>query len=501
MAAKAALKSVKPGEETNLPRRTSSKALRLVHTPRSARPFAFTLTIFIVLVTVCLILVPWQQSVNGAGQTIVFSPMERPQNIEAQISGRVKKWHVTEGQMVKAGDLIAEIAETDQKFLDPNQLDRLEEQRKNLITRREAAELRAASLSNQMESLGRARNAAIPSARERAKQAQDRLRAAEQSLAAGQQKLLADKLNFERIRDLNQGKKNEKGEWVIQPGLRSDRDFELARQTYEQSKNDVERLQATLEAAKRDITTGNFDAERVENDTAAGLSSVQASLASAKETIASINNDLQKIEIDIRNFSERIGQRTVRASRDGQVTQLKKVGDNETVKSGSVLCVLVPQLKEEEQSVEMYLSDFDAPLVRVGDPVRIQFEGFPAIQFVGWPSVAIGTFGGRIVTIDQVDDGANRFRLIIKPDLDAVASKRDDPWPNTSFLRPGTQATGWVMLRTVPLWYELWRQFNGFPPNFDRSPIEKRKPKDKKDKNGSKEKDKGEKDDGAKDEK
>lgn len=499
MAAKAALKSVKSSDASAPPRRHSSKALRLVHTPRSARPFVATLTVFIVLLTICLIIVPWQQSVNGVGQTIVFSPMERPQNVEAQISGRVRKWHVTEGQTVKAGDPIAEIAETDQKFLDPNQLDRLEQQRENLMTRREAAELRASALENQMSSLGRSRNLAIPSARERAKQAQDRLRAAEQSVAAGRQKLLADKLNFERIRDLNQGKKNEKGEWIIQPGLRSDRDFELARQTFEQSKNDVERLEATLEAARRDITTGNLDAERVENDTAAGLSSVQASLASAKETIASINNDLQKIEIEIRNFSERITQRTVRATREGQVTQLKKVGENEVVKSGDILCTLIPQLTEEEQSVEIYLSDFDAPLVKVGDPVRLQFEGFPAVQFVGWPSVAIGTFGGRIVTIDQVDDGANRFRLIVKPDSDAVASKRDDPWPNTSFLRPGTQATGWVLLRRVPLWYELWRQFNGFPPNFDRSPIEKRKPKDKKEKGESKAKeDKG---DGAKDEK
>lgn len=497
MAAKAALKNV---ENSIQPRRTSSKALRLVHTPRAARPFVVTLTVFFILLVIGLIAVPWQQSVNGAGQTIVFSPMERPQNVESQISGRVKKWHVTEGQTVKAGDLIAEIAETDQKFLDPNQLDRLEQQRENLITRREAAELRASALENQMTSLGRSRGVAIPSAREKAKQAEDRLRAAEQSLAAGRQKLVADKLNFERIRDLNQGRKNEKGEWVIQPGLRSDRDFELARQTYEQSKNDVARLEATLEAARRDITTGNLDAERVENDTAAGMSSVQASLASAKETIASINNDLQKIEIEIRNFSERITQRTVRATRDGQVTQLKKVGENEVVKSGDILCTLVPRLKEEEQSVEIYLSDFDAPLVRVGDPVRIQFEGFPAIQFVGWPSVAIGTFGGRIVSIDQVDDGANRFRLIIKPDLDAVASKQDDPWPNTSFLRPGTQATGWVLLRRVPLWYELWRQFNGFPPTFDRSPIEKRKPKDRKEEKAES-KGKDAKGDGAADEK
>jgi len=132
-------------------------------------------------------------------------------------------------------------------------------------------------------------------------------------------------------------------------------------------------------------------------------------------------------------------------------------------------------VKEEEQAVELLVSDFDAPLVRLGDPVRLQFEGFPAVQFVGWPSMAIGTFGGRVVSIDSVDDGFNRFRLLIRPDYDAINLGKDDPWPDPTRLRPGTQATGWVMLRVVSLGFELWRQFNGFPPMFERNPIERKK--------------------------
>ncbi|MFQ3590571.1 MAG: HlyD family efflux transporter periplasmic adaptor subunit, partial [Chloracidobacterium sp.] len=335
---------------------------------------------------------------------------------------------------------------------------------------------------------------------ERARQAADRLRSAEQSLEAAKQKLLADELNFERIRDLNKGKKDADGNWIIQPGLRSDRDFELARQTVETSRADVVRLQALLDAAVRDTKVADLDARRVENDTLATLSSAQSSYASAQETIASLSNSIQKLDIEIQNFRERVTQRQVVAPRAGQVTQLRAVGETETLKSGDVLCVLVPQAKEEEQAVELLVSDFDAPLVRVGDPVRLQFEGFPAVQFVAWPSVAIGTFGGRIVAIDSVDDGMNRFRLLVRPDYDAIEQGKDDPWPETAMLRPGTQATGWVMLRVVSLGFELWRQFNGFPPMFDHNPIErKKKPKDEKAKaktvgKGSKEDD-GDKDD------
>ena len=93
-----------------------------------------------------------------------------------------------------------------------------------------------------------------------------------------------------------------------------------------------------------------------------------------------------------------------------------------------------------------------------GSRVRLQFEGWPAVQFVGWPSVAVGTFGGEVIAIDAADDGKGRFRIVISPDA------ADQPWPGARWLRQGVRAKAWVLLRQVPLWQELWRQLNGFPP-------------------------------------
>jgi hypothetical protein len=39
-------------------------------------------------------------------------------------------------------------------------------------------------------------------------------------------------------------------------------------------------------------------------------------------------------------------------------------------------------------------------------------------------------------------------------------------WPDGRYLRQGTDVTGWVLLNEVPIGYELWRQFMGFPPQF-----------------------------------
>ena len=63
------------------------------------------------------------------------------------------------------------------------------------------------------------------------------------------------------------------------------------------------------------------------------------------------------------------------------------------------------------------------------------------------------------MSIDATDDGSGKFRTLVKPD-------GDSEWPSGRFLRQGVRANGWVMLSQVPLGYELWRQLNGFPPNF-----------------------------------
>jgi len=102
------------------------------------------------------------------------------------------------------------------------------------------------------------------------------------------------------------------------------------------------------------------------------------------------------------------------------------------------------------------------PLVHSGDHVRLQFEGWPALQFSGWLSVAIGTFGGEVALVDPSDDGTGQFRILVRPE-------RANTWPPEAYLRQGVRANGWVMLGTVSLAYEFWRQLNGFPPS---QPIE-----------------------------
>lgn len=151
----------------------------------------------------------------------------------------------------------------------------------------------------------------------------------------------------------------------------------------------------------------------------------------------------------------------VLAPTDGTIVRLQVGSSNIVVNQGQVVAVFVP--KSEELSVQIFIKGNDLPLVYEGRTVRLQFEGWPAIQFSGWPSVAVGTFGGVVKVVDQTATPEGYFRVIIAPG-------KNDKWPASRFIRQGTRVNGWILLNNVAIGYELWRQFNGFPPSLDKAP-------------------------------
>ncbi len=426
------------------------RSLVAVESSRGYVVLAMVLSVFLLGLAAVLIFVPWQQSISGIGKIMIVSPMERPQNIEAQIPARLQKWHVRDGQVVDKGQLIAELVDLDAKFLDPLQGQRLLAQKQALIGRRKAAMARSKALQDQFVSLKRSQGAALPSAKERAAQAHDRIAAAQQAVEAARQNTKTTELNLVRLRDL------------FDKGVRSKRDLELAELDHTRAATDVQRAVAALDIAQRDQTVAVLDQGKVLADTDAAMNSISAAISSAAETIETVSADICKLDIDMQNLQRRSEQRRVYSPCAGKIVRLMCVGAGETVDAGTVLAVIAPAT--EDLAAELTISDNDAPLVSVGRPVRLQFAGWPALQFAGWPSIAVGTFGGKVAVIDASDDGKSCYRVIVKPDLELIASGRDEKWPSAQFLRPGAEASGWIMLDTVPLGFELWRQFNAFPP-------------------------------------
>jgi multidrug resistance efflux pump len=377
---------------------------------------------------------PWQQSVTGSGRVVAYAPLERQQVVEAPIEGRVMDWFVQEGSEVKAGDPIAELSDND-----PEILGRLERERAAAQAQVEAATLSIELTEARIRSEESARGSSISTALMKINMARDKVSAAERSVDAAEATLQTARLNLKRQRRLQK------------KGLSSQRELEVAELTERKARNDLAKAKASLRVAQSAVKASQADQNKVGSATRAKIESTRSSLEKLKADRAKAEAELAKVEVRL----ARQNQMKVLAPRDGIILRLLAQQGTEMVKAGDPLVTLVPST--EARAVEVYVDGNDAPLIEPGREVRLQFEGWPAVQFVGWPSVAVGTFGGLVSFVDAHGDKYGRFRVVVTP-------KEGEAWPEGRYLRQGVRANGWILLNQVSLGFELWRQFNGFPP-------------------------------------
>ena len=421
---------------------------RMVGEGRASRAFAWlTLALFTAL-ALALGIVPWQQNAPGKGRVIAYSPIERMQPLEAPIEGRVVRWHVTEGARVREGDPVVDISDND-----PDLMSRLERERRAVEQRAESARERVTAVVDRVSALRSSQQAAIKAAEERARMGQERVRGAQQGVEAAEAAARTAAQNQERQTAL------------FDKGLSSKRTVELAELDLAKTRTEVERARATLAAARSEVSALLADQARVTQDTSAQVNDATASRATAQAEIAAAEAELARLEVRV----ARQNTQAVKAPRDGVVMRLLARQGGETVKAGDPLALFVPDTSA--RAVEVWIDGNDVNLIREGQPVRLQFEGWPAVQISGWPSAAIGTYGARVSFVDAADDGHGRFRVVVVPDP-------GEPWPPGAHLRQGTRVNGWVLLGRVTLGYELWRTWNGFPAEWI-APMHEDKPEGK----------------------
>ncbi len=382
-----------------------------------------------------MVFVPWQQNLSGSGQVVAFAPLERQQEVEAPIDGRVVKWWVQEGSRVKAGDPLVELAD-----IDPGLVERLELERRAVEAKLAASEDKVRSYEQQLMNVAATRDLAVLAAQYRVETARERARRAREARLAREAEFRVAGVQLARLRGL------------LPEGIVSQREVELAERDDEVSRAMLEAADAELKGAEAELQSVEAELERAKADGQAKVDSAGAAVNQAQGELEDARASLARMDVRVsRQASQRI-----ESPLEGTVFRLVGNRGGEIVKAGDALLVLVPDATQP--AVELFIDGRDAPLVERNSPVRLQFEGWPAVQFAGWPSVAVGTFAGRVELIDSTDDGRGKFRIMV------VADDQSDPWPDARYLRQGVRANGWVLLNEVSLGYEIWRQLNGFPP-------------------------------------
>ena len=417
-------------------------SLQLARSSRQARRIAVVLLVLLIA-TICLMaFAPWQQTVTGEGYVVAYAPRERQQTLEATIKGRIVRWNeeLVENSRVAKGDFIAEIRDIDDQYAD-----RLQGQLENTTAILESSKKIVEATEGQLNAYRRVQTEIEAAQNAYVQSAMEKVSAAEQKLAIAEAAIPQLKAAFDRAKELQAA-----------GNIALEKLQEIERKLLE-SQGKVKEESANLSAARAELMGKQSDREAYIHKAAADVSYYEGALDKARAEVSKADKELHDMENKVARQNTQL---MITAPFDGYVVHISSNGGSQLVKEGDPICTLVPYT--EDRAVQIWLDGNDAPLVEAGRHVRLQFEGWPAIQFAGWPSVAVGTFGGTVVSVDMVDNGKGKFRCQILPD-----ATDSEHWPEERFLRQGVRANGWVLLEQVPLWFEVWRKLNGFPPTVE----------------------------------
>lgn len=402
------------------------------------------LIIIVGIVGLIFLFLPWTQNIQSNGVVTTLRPNERPQSIQTMISGKIKKWYVKDGDIVQEGDTIVVLTEIKNEYLDPGLLG----QTSNQIKAKENSILSYSSkvdaINKQITQLEANRDFAIRKAQVKVQQENLRynselaeMKAAEINLKIAKQQLVRDSLL--RIKE-----------------IKSPLDVENRRVKYQEAlaKNMIQ--EAKLDMAKNAIENAKIELANINAEYGEKLAKIESERYSAISAQMDTETEVSKLRNKYSNFSIRNDFYVIRAPQAGLVSQTLSNGVGIAVKEGQALCTIVPS--KINLAVELFVNPVDMPLIEKGAPVQFVFDGWPTMVFSGWPQMSYGTFPGEIYAIDNALQANGKYRVLVRMSMDKKL------WPEQ--LKIGVGARAYMLLKTVPVWYELWRQLSGFPPDY-----------------------------------
>ena len=397
-----------------------------------------------VLVFIIFLFLPWTQNIRAKGTVTTLYQDQRPQQVNAIIGGRVMKWHIKEGDYVKAGDTLVQLTEVKTDYLDPNLLQRTQEQ---LAGKQLSVEYYKSKVGIGDQQIG-AINSGLQLKLNQLLNKLNQINLKVQSDSA--EAVAANNDFFIGTKQYNRQKS------MYDSGLVSLTQLEIRNQQYQNALAKKISAENKLANSKQDLTITRIEMNAQQQENIEKVTKTQGDQFQSLTQIASGQADIAKLENQYASYAIRNGMYYVLASQSGQVVKAQKAGIGEFVKDGDMIAEIVPD--KIQYAVELFIRPLDLPLIAPGQKVRFLFDGFPAIVFSGWPKASSGTFGGEIVAVESNVSMNGKFRMLVKEDTN------DKPWPKE--LKIGTGAQGIALLKDVPVWYELWRNINGFPPDY-----------------------------------
>lgn len=396
-----------------------------------------------IIVLIALFL-PWTQNISGTGFVTTLKPGQRPQSIQSVISGRLEKWYVQEGDFVNKGDTILFISEVKEDYMDPN----LVENTKKQVDAKKQSYLsygsKVVSLSEQIRAIVAEKKLKQEQARNKIKQSLLKIKSDSMDLVAIKTQLKIANTQFNRAIQLNK------------EGLKPLTDVEEKRLKLQDVEAKIIIQENKLLSSKNEFINAKVETNRIDAEYSEKKSKAQSDQFTAMSNQYDAEGQVNKLENQYANYSIRNGMYYIKASQSGYINRALQSGIGETIKEGTPIVTIMPL--NYDIAVETYVNPIDLPLISKGEKVRVWFDGWPTIVFSGWPDISYGTFGGKIVAIENFISENGKYRVLIAPDI------TDNKWPKQLSIGAGAKTI--ALLHNVPVWFELWRSLNGFPPNY-----------------------------------
>ena len=408
-------------------------------------------------VLILFLFLPWTQNIRSNGFVTTIEQEDRPQNVVSQIPGKILKWYVREGDYVKAGDTLLQLGEVKDEYLDTNLVQRTQTQIEQNENKAQFYKGKIEATSQQIVTLQQQLDLKLKSLTNKRTQI-------ERKIDAKKMELEAAKVDVKQFDD-----QLERAKVMLEKEAISKFDYERRNASFVKAKAAVTDKQNELDNLRQDLILNTIEVNNTQQEYAEKIVKLRGDQFTISSNVAEADEKVAVLANKKQNIVNRAGFYYLLSPQDGQIIKAKKSGINEIVKEGEMIVEVVPQ--NIRYAVELFVSPMDLPLVDTGQRVRFIFDGFPAIVFSGWPNVSTGTFGGKIIAVESNRSVNGKFRLLVAED------KEDRPWPRA--LKLGNGATGIALLNNVPIWYELWRNINGFPADF-YTPTEEKKDSPKK---------------------
>lgn len=404
------------------------------------------LKILLVLSIIFLIgmFLPWTQNIRSNGVVSTLNPFDKPQNIQALIGGRIDKWYVTQGDVVSIGDTIVKLTEAKEEYFDPQLIANTDEQRQAKLQSAQAYVEKVAFLNEQLRTQKNLRDSKL-------QQLIIKLQQIDLEIESMRQEKIAAETYME-----NASNQLARMQQMYDKGIKSLTDLETKRLSNREAQAKLISIDNKLVKLKNDKLDINQEVDLTRSDYEQKTAKIESDISSADSYRFTLLGESNKLESKANQLRTREEAFVITSPVSGRINKVLKNGIGEYVKTQDNIATIVPSTFQ--RAVELYIAPMDMPLVDRGKKVRLQFDGWPAIVFSGWPDNSFGTFGGIVYSIDNDISDNGKYRILV------VEDDSEKEWPE--LIRIGSGARGLLLLNDVKVYYELWRQLNGFPPDF-----------------------------------